>query len=166
MLERFTTQMAIAGSRVALCAGNLRILAVGSSQRVPVLPDIPTLQETGVAGFKSITWFAVMAPPETPTTLTEAINKAIAEALHLPDVKEQFAKMGIQPMGSSVAETARFIGEIEERQVAPRAAPAATWHGWTWPTRSGGFGPRSLPLVLAGRRRPESIASFMGGLPG
>jgi tripartite-type tricarboxylate transporter receptor subunit TctC len=92
-------------------AGNLRILAVGSSQRMPVLPDVPTLQEAGVAGFKSITWFAVVAPPGTPTTLTGTINKAIAEALHLPDVKEQFAKMGIQPVGGSVAETEKFIAD-------------------------------------------------------
>jgi tripartite-type tricarboxylate transporter receptor subunit TctC len=92
-------------------AGNLRILAVGSSLRMPVLPDVPTLQEVGVAGFKSITWFAVMAPPGTPKTLTETINRAIAEALRLPDVKEQFAKMGIQPVGGSVAETEKFIAD-------------------------------------------------------
>lgn len=92
-------------------AGNLRILAVGSSHRMPVLPDVPTLEEVGVAGFKSITWFAVMAPPGAPKTLTETINKAIAETLRLPDVKQQFAKMGIQPVGGSVAETEKFIAD-------------------------------------------------------
>jgi tripartite-type tricarboxylate transporter receptor subunit TctC len=92
-------------------AGNVRILAVGSTSRVPSLPDVPTLQEVGVAGFQSITWFAVMAPPGTPAALGEALNKAFAAALRLPDVREQFGKMGVQPVGGSVAETAKFIAD-------------------------------------------------------
>ncbi len=92
-------------------AGNVRILAVGSPSRVPSLPDVPTLQEVGVAGFQSITWFAVMAPPGTPITLAETLNKAFAAALQLPGVREQFVKMGVQPMGGSVAETAKFIAD-------------------------------------------------------
>ena len=92
-------------------AGNLRILAVGSSERVPALPDVPTLEEAGVAGFKSITWFAVMAPPGTSTALTQSINKAIDETLRLPDVKEQFGKLGVQAMGGSVADTKGFIAD-------------------------------------------------------
>jgi tripartite-type tricarboxylate transporter receptor subunit TctC len=92
-------------------AGNVRILAVGSTSRVPSLPDVPTLQEVGVAGFQSITWFAVMAPPGTPAGLGETLNKAFAAALRLPDVREQFGKMGVQPVGGSVAETAKFIAE-------------------------------------------------------
>jgi tripartite-type tricarboxylate transporter receptor subunit TctC len=96
-------------------AGNLRILAVGSSQRVAALPDVPTLQEAGAAGFKSITWFAVMAPPGMAAPLAEAINSAIAGALRLPEVREQFAKIGVQTVGSSVADTARFIAEERAR---------------------------------------------------
>jgi len=92
-------------------AGNVRILAVGSASRVPSLPDVPTLQEVGVAGFQSITWFAVMAPPGTPAALGETLNKDFAAALRLPDVREQFGKMGVQPVGGSVAETAKFIAE-------------------------------------------------------
>jgi tripartite-type tricarboxylate transporter receptor subunit TctC len=96
-------------------AGNVRILALGSPSRVPSLPDVPTLQEVGVAGFQSITWFAVMAPPGTPAALTEAINKAIGDILRLPDVREQFAKMGVQPVGGSVAETEKFIADERAR---------------------------------------------------
>ena len=92
-------------------AGNVRILAVGSPSRVPSLPDVPTLQEVGVAGFQSITWFAVMAPPGTPAALAETLNKAFAASLRLPDVREQFVKMGVQPAGGTVAETAKFIAE-------------------------------------------------------
>jgi len=92
-------------------AGNVRILAVGSPGRVPSLPDVPTLQEAGVADFQSITWFAVMAPPGTPAGLAETLNKAFAASLSLSDVREQFVKMGVQPAGGSVAETAKFIAE-------------------------------------------------------
>ena len=96
-------------------AGSARILAVGSSQRAPALPDVPTLQEVGVANFQSVTWFAVMAPPGTPAGLREAINKAIVDALHWHGVSEQFVKMGVQPMGGSVAATARFIADERTR---------------------------------------------------
>jgi tripartite-type tricarboxylate transporter receptor subunit TctC len=96
-------------------AGNLRILALGSAARVPSLVDVPTLQEAGVAGFQSVTWFAVVAPPGTPAALTQAINKAIGETLRLPGVREQFEKMGVRPMGGSVAETEKFIAEERAR---------------------------------------------------
>jgi tripartite-type tricarboxylate transporter receptor subunit TctC len=96
-------------------AGNLRILALGSASRVPSLPDIPTLAEAGVAGFQSVTWLAVVAPPGTPAAVTQTINKALGEALHLPVVREQFERMGVRPVGGSVAETEKFIAEERAR---------------------------------------------------
>src|SRR5215510_8489432 len=96
-------------------AGSLRILALGSSGRVPTLPDVPTLQEAGVAGFQSVTWFAVVAPPGTPPSLTQTVNKAIAEVLQLPVVRDQFEKMGVQPVGGSLSETKKFITEERAR---------------------------------------------------
>ena len=96
-------------------AGNLRILALGSPQRVPSLPDIPTLAEAGVDQFQSITWFAVVAPPGTPAAITQTLNQAIGEVLQQPGVREQFEKMGVRPLGGSVEETERFIAEERER---------------------------------------------------
>ena len=96
-------------------AGNLRILALGSPQRVPSLPDIPTLAEAGVDAFQSVTWFAVVAPPGTPAAIAQALNQAIGEVLQQPSVREQFEKMGVRPLGGSVAETKRFIAEERER---------------------------------------------------
>jgi tripartite-type tricarboxylate transporter receptor subunit TctC len=89
----------------------LRIVAVGSTERLALLPDVPTLQEAGVPGFRSTTWFAVMAPPGTPTAIVEHIHKAITEILAMPDVQEQFLKFGVQPVGGSIAATAKFIAE-------------------------------------------------------
>jgi tripartite-type tricarboxylate transporter receptor subunit TctC len=96
-------------------AGNLRILAVGSPRRVPLLPDIPTLAEVGVAGFQSITWYAVVAPPGTPAVIAQTVNQAISKVLQQPSVREQFEKMGVRPLGGSVAETAKFIAQERER---------------------------------------------------
>ena len=96
-------------------AGNLRILALGSTARVPSLPDIPTLHEAGVTGFQSITWFALVAPPGTPGAVIQTINTAIDEVLQLPGVREQFEKMGVRPVGGSVSAAAKFIAEERAR---------------------------------------------------
>ena len=92
-------------------AGNLRILALGSSRRVPSLPDIPTLAEAGVDGFQSVTWFAVVAPPGTSAAITQTVNQAIGKVLQQPAVREQFERMGVRALGGSVEETANFIAE-------------------------------------------------------
>jgi tripartite-type tricarboxylate transporter receptor subunit TctC len=96
-------------------AGNLRILALGSSRRAPSLPDIPTLAEAGVDGFQSVTWFAVVAPPGTSATITQTVNQAIGKVLQQPAVREQFEKMGVRALGGSVEVTAKFIAEERER---------------------------------------------------
>lgn len=92
-------------------AHKLRILAVASPQRVSSLPDVPTVQEAGVPGFESTTWFAVMAPPKTSAALIERLNNAITEILAQPDVKAKFAKIGVEPVGGTVAQTVKFIAE-------------------------------------------------------
>ncbi|MGE3993261.1 Bug family tripartite tricarboxylate transporter substrate binding protein [Pseudorhodoplanes sp.] len=87
----------------------IRILAVGSADRVKVLPGIVSIQEAGVSGFQSITWFALMAPAGTPRFVIDRLNSAILEILQDAAVSEQFTKMGVQPMGATVPETRKFI---------------------------------------------------------
>ena len=83
-----------------------------ASSRVPSLPDVPTLQEAGVAGFQSITWFAVMAPPgHAMRRSRKPSTRPSPKCCSLPDVREQFGKMGVQPVGGSVVETEKFIAE-------------------------------------------------------
>jgi tripartite-type tricarboxylate transporter receptor subunit TctC len=104
------------GSSLALHQGaKLRILATGGRQRNPALPDIPTLQEAGVAAFVSATWFAVVAPPQTPSSIIQYLNQQITEVLMLPEVREQFAKIAVEPVGGSVAETTRFFADEREK---------------------------------------------------
>jgi tripartite-type tricarboxylate transporter receptor subunit TctC len=96
-------------------AQKLQILAVGSSQRVAALPDIPTVAELGVPGFESGTWFAIVAPPKTPPQLLDRLNKAVNEILSEPTVKSKFAELGIQPVGGTLAETDTFIARERQR---------------------------------------------------
>jgi tripartite-type tricarboxylate transporter receptor subunit TctC len=98
------------GSSLSLQQGDkLRILATGGSKRNPLLPDVPTLEEAGVASFESSTWFAVVAPAQTPAAIVQFLNREITEVLAMPEVKEQFAKIAVEPVGGSVADTTKFL---------------------------------------------------------
>lgn len=100
------------GSSLSLHQGEkLRILATGGKQRNPALPDVPTLQEAGVSAFESTTWFAIVAPPQTPSSITQYLNQQITEVLMLPEVREQFAKIAVEPVGGSIAETTKFLAD-------------------------------------------------------
>ncbi|MGH6754989.1 MAG: Bug family tripartite tricarboxylate transporter substrate binding protein [Bradyrhizobium sp.] len=95
--------------------GKIRILAVGGAERVSSLPDIPTVREAGVPDFQSVTWFALMAPHQTPDAIVARLNTTITEILKEPDVRERFSKIGVQPVGADIAATARFINEERSR---------------------------------------------------
>jgi len=68
-----------------------------------------------VAAFVSATWFAVVAPPQTPSSIIQYLNQQITEVLMLPEVREQFAKIAVEPIGGSVAETTRFVADEREK---------------------------------------------------
>ena len=103
------------GSSLSLQGDKLRILATGGSKRNPLLPDVPTLQEAGVASFESSTWFAVVAPPGTPPAIVQYLNKEISAVLALPEVKEQFARIAVEPVGGSIAETTKFFADEHDK---------------------------------------------------
>lgn len=96
-------------------SGKARILAVASRKRSPLLPNVPTISETGLPGFDSSTWFAVVAPPGTPPEIAQKINGAIVEALKLPDVQQKFIELGAEIVGNSPDETADFIANERVR---------------------------------------------------
>jgi tripartite-type tricarboxylate transporter receptor subunit TctC len=96
-------------------AGKLRILAVADRNRAPALPDIPTIAESGLPNFLSVTWFGVVAPPNTPELLITQINRAIVEALQRPEVRSKFLEQGAEPVGNTSADMARFIAEESAR---------------------------------------------------
>jgi tripartite-type tricarboxylate transporter receptor subunit TctC len=101
----------IASSMSLHRGGTLRILGVCSPERSPALPDVPTIQEAGVADFVSVTWFALMAPKGTPDVIVAKLNAAVTEILREPDVEAQFLKLGVQPLPMDIPATANFIEE-------------------------------------------------------
>ena len=104
------------GSSMSLHLGKkLRILGVCGPERAPLLPDVPTVRESGVPDFVSVTWFALMAPKGTPDAIVAKLNAAVSEILRDPDIQAQFAKLGVQPAPMSIAETAKFIDEERVR---------------------------------------------------
>lgn len=81
--------------------GTLRYLATTSLQRSPFLPDVPTVNESGVPGFTVSSWNGLFAPKGTPPELVEQINRAIRDALSAPDVVAKFKKVGIEARPTS-----------------------------------------------------------------
>ena len=95
-------------------AGKLKILGVASPERASVIPDVPTIAESGIPGFRSITWFAIAGPPGTPSPLAERINRDIAEILQKPEITERLRTLQLDPMSGSTADVAKFIaGETQ-----------------------------------------------------
>jgi tripartite-type tricarboxylate transporter receptor subunit TctC len=91
--------------------GKLRALAVTSLTRNPALPDVPTVDESGVPGFSNTTWHSVLVPAGTPRPIVKLLNAELVKIVHLPDVKERFLSQGLTPVGSTPEEMAALIKE-------------------------------------------------------
>ena len=105
----------LASALPAYSGKKVRILAVGSQQRTALVPDIPTVRELGLADFRSVTWFAVVAPAKTPAAISNGINEATNVILRMPDVKENFLQQGAQPYGGTVGDMAQFVADERKR---------------------------------------------------
>jgi len=92
-------------------ADKIRIMAVAGTERAPALPDIPTIAEQGLPGFRSITWFAMAGPPGTPAALAGRINRDVVEILQRPAVSAKLRDLRLEPMIGTPADAARFFDE-------------------------------------------------------
>ncbi|MGH6771168.1 MAG: Bug family tripartite tricarboxylate transporter substrate binding protein [Xanthobacteraceae bacterium] len=90
-------------------AGKIKILAVASPERAPALPKLPTIAESGFPGFRSVTWFALAAPPKTPTALADRINRDVVAILKRPEVDAKLRNLRLDPMIGSRADAAKFF---------------------------------------------------------
>ena len=88
-----------------------RLLAVGmsSARRSSLLPDVPTIAETGLGGFEDTIWYGMWAPAATSTEVVNKLSKDVARALATPDVRDRLTKLGAEPMNMTPAEFARFV---------------------------------------------------------
>jgi tripartite-type tricarboxylate transporter receptor subunit TctC len=91
-------------------SGKLKLLAVASAQRMPSLPDVPTVAET-LPGFESVAWYAIVAPPGTPKPIIEKINADVNEALRQPDLQDRLKNLSAEVFGGSVDKTAQYLHE-------------------------------------------------------
>jgi tripartite-type tricarboxylate transporter receptor subunit TctC len=95
-------------------AGKLKLLAVASVNRLPTLPDVPTIGEM-LPGFEAVAWYGIVAPPNTPEKLINKINADVNEALRQPEVQEHLKKLSAEIFGGSVERTSRYMREEVDR---------------------------------------------------
>lgn len=106
--------------------GKLKALAVTSSQRSAVLPDVPTVEEAGkLKGFEASSWFGLLAPAGTPPDIVNRIQQEVAKSLATPAMKEKLLAQGAIPSGNTPAEFAKLIdSEIAKWAQVVKAAGA------------------------------------------
>jgi tripartite-type tricarboxylate transporter receptor subunit TctC len=90
-------------------SGRLRALATTGLKRSDALPQVPTISESGFAGFEAINWYAFAVPARTPSEVVRKLNAAIAATLNDPQVVAQIRKIGMEPAPTSPAEAARYF---------------------------------------------------------
>ena len=89
--------------------GLLKAIAVTTAQRASIAPDVPTMAEAGLPGYDLGLWFGLMAPAGTPQPIVDKLNKIANDALKSPDVVEPLHKIGMEIIGGTSAEFARYI---------------------------------------------------------
>lgn len=84
-----------------IAAGRVRALAVTSRARSPLLPNVPTVAESGMPGFEAVTWFGFAVPTGTPRPIIDRLNVEIGKALAMPDIKQKLGVQGIDVAGDT-----------------------------------------------------------------
>jgi len=96
-------------------AGKLRALAVTGSQRVPALPEVPTLAEAALPGFNSISWIGMLAPAGTPKEIVDKVSSDVREVLASDEVKLKLIELGAVPAGTAPAQFQALINSDRRR---------------------------------------------------
>ena len=115
-------------------AGRLKALAISTARRSALLPDLPTVAESGVPGFAVSSWFGVVAPAHTPAPIVARLNREIVAALRRPETRERLANLGADPVSDTSEEFAAFIrSELATWAKVVKASGAHVEWGWPWP---------------------------------
>lgn len=96
-------------------AGKLKVLAITSAERSPLLPEVPTLKESGVPDIQAAPWFAYMAPAGTPPAIVQRLNQALVAVLREPEVTEKLKAQYFDVIASTPEQLGRFMREEEAR---------------------------------------------------
>jgi tripartite-type tricarboxylate transporter receptor subunit TctC len=106
-------------------AGKLRALAITGVQRSPAAPDVPTIAESGLAGYQAYAWNGVMVPVGTPPAVVARLSEELKAALAQPAVQERFAAQGFSAIWTSPADTSSFLkAEVEKWGLAVQKSGA------------------------------------------
>jgi tripartite-type tricarboxylate transporter receptor subunit TctC len=90
-------------------AGKIRGIAVTSPHRMPSLPEVATVAESGFPGYEDYTWIGFFAPAGTPKAIVDKLNHDVAAILRLPDTKERLAVLGFDPINNTPEEFTAYI---------------------------------------------------------
>ncbi len=96
-------------------AGKLKALAITSAERSPLLPDVPTLKESGLPDIQAAPWFAYMAPAATPPAIVQRLSAELDGALKEPEVREKLRSAYFDPVGGTPAALGQFMREEQAR---------------------------------------------------
>jgi tripartite-type tricarboxylate transporter receptor subunit TctC len=99
----------LASSLAQVKAGRVRALAVTTARRSPLAPELPTVAESGLAGFDISTWFGIFVPAGTPKPVVDRLHELFAAALASPDVREKMLALGAEPVGSTPEQFAAYV---------------------------------------------------------
>jgi tripartite-type tricarboxylate transporter receptor subunit TctC len=99
----------IGGRLPQVRSGKLKALAIGSPTRLALLPDVPTVAESGYPGYDAVGWGAILVPNGTPQPIVDKLNAAIVKIVALPEAKKQFEEQGTEAAGSTQAEMAKLL---------------------------------------------------------
>jgi tripartite-type tricarboxylate transporter receptor subunit TctC len=97
-----------------IAAGKMKLLGVGTAERMPAYPDVPTLAEA-LPGATSDTWMAVVAPPGTPAEITRALSAAVGQAVRAPDTAARITELQAEPLGTTPVGMRELIRQSAER---------------------------------------------------
>ncbi|MFT4192224.1 MAG: tripartite tricarboxylate transporter substrate binding protein [Comamonas sp.] len=108
---------ALPASMSNIQAGKLKALAVTGAQRQPLVPEVPTYREQGIADFEPCTWFGLMAPARTPAAIIRRIADACRQVAQLPDAIERYQSLGGEPVGNTPEAFAAFIQSEQDKWI-------------------------------------------------
>ncbi len=105
----------IVSAQPNLKTGRLKAIGISSLKRSPLMPDVPTIAESGVPGFEAYTWFGVYAPANTPKEIIAKLNRELIAVLNSSDMRERLAILGAEPVGSTPEGMAKTVAAETEK---------------------------------------------------
>ena len=105
---------AVVTVRVAVTAGQVRLIAIGAAERSATLPDVPTVRESGLPDFEATTWIGLYGPAKLPAALARRISERVAGILQQPEMRERLAGMGTEARSGTPEE----LRDILARDIA------------------------------------------------